>query len=318
MQERILGVHWPFIPDAAMRRLEANPFGFTVRRLPLHPSPADMAPCEIVFGTPDPAVFRDAVSLRWLATPSAGVEPYLDPTLYPNPILLTNSSGGYGVGISEFLLTTTLMLYKRMPEYYEQQLRKVWRYIGQVRAVQGARVTVVGLGDIGSEYARRMHALGAVVTGVRRHAAACPPYCAALYPTDRLDEALADADIVALCLPGTKETAGIMDRRRLESLKPGCVVLNIGRGSALDQDALIELLHAGRLGGAALDVAVPEPLPADHPLWNCPNLILTPHVSGNQSLPLTLERIGQLFYEELERYAAGQPLLHLVDRALGY
>ena len=135
---------------------------------------------------------------------------------------------------------------------------------------------------------------------------------------DKLDEAIAGADAVALCLPGTDETAHIIDKPRMMRMKPGVFILNIGRGSAIEQEALIELLENGHLGGAGLDVTTPEPLPINSKLWDMPNVILTPHVSGGASMEHTLDLIVSKFARYLRDYAAGQPFTRVVDKVLGY
>ena len=177
------------------------------------------------------------------------------------------------------------------------------------------------MGDIGSNFARRAHALGAEVVGVRRTVhpdTPCPDYCLRVVPQSELDAELPQADLVALSLPGTPETAHLFNKERLALCKTGAILMNVGRGSAVDHDALYEAVHSGHLSGAALDVTEPEPLPADHPLWNEPGVILTPHVSGGFSLPRTLDNIADIFVHNLKRYAAGQPLENQVSRTAQY
>ena len=132
------------------------------------------------------------------------------------------------------------------------------------------------------------------------------------------DALLPEADVVALCLPGNSATRHTLDARRIGLLKRNAVVINVGRGSAIDTEALCDALYRGRIAGAALDVTDPEPLPADHPLWDAPNAVITPHISGGFSLPETLEQIVDIFAENLRRDAAGEPLLNLVDLRSGY
>jgi phosphoglycerate dehydrogenase-like enzyme len=139
-----------------------------------------------------------------------------------------------------------------------------------------------------------------------------------MYTTDNLDEALCGADIIALCLPGTDGTRGMFGRKRLESLKRGAYILNVGRGSALDQEALADLLDSGRIGGAGLDVTEPEPLPANSRLWAHPNAIITPHISGGMSLELTLDLIVDKFVRYLGDYIDGNVFEKAVDRQVGY
>ena len=127
-----------------------------------------------------------------------------------------------------------------------------------------------------------------------------------------------ETEILVMALPAVADTAGILSRERIALLPREAIVVNVGRGSAIDQDALMEALNAGRIAGAALDVVVPEPLPKDHPLWSTRNLLLTPHISGNMSLGYTCDRNLDMFCRDLENYAAGRPLEHRVDRKRGY
>ena len=187
-----------------------------------------------------------------------------------------------------------------------------------VRSIAGARVLCVGMGDIGSSFARRAHALGAEVVGVRRHAADCPPYCLRVVGTDKLDEELPTADLIALSLPGTPETDHLFNAARLAKCKPGAILLNVGRGTAVDSDALAAAIQNGTLYGAALDVTDPEPLPPEHPLWGLETVLITPHISGRFSLPRTLENIVGIFAHNLRRYAAGQTLDNQMSRTTHY
>lgn len=274
---------------------------------------------EVLFGYPPPGLVRRAKNLRWLASAAAGIEQFLREGALPNPeCLLTNGSGAYGPTISEHILMVLLMLLRRMPEYQAAAAEQRWPYLSPVRSITGGRFVLLGTGDIGSNTARRLHALGASVTGVSRSGQSREPAFDRVVPLSGLDGVLPEADAVILSLPDTPETVGVLSRARIALLPPSAYVVNVGRGSAIDQDALIEALRAGRLAGAALDVMTPEPLPVGHPLWDCPNTILTPHVSGNMSLGLTCDLAVGLFCRNLERYAAGQPLENLIDRAKGY
>lgn len=279
----------------------------------------DLAGSEILFGNYPPAMLKEVSGLKWVATASAGVDSYCSDGIYPSrDVILTNSSGAYGIAIAEHLLTCTLMLMRRMREYEEGQRQKRWKYLGKIRSVYGSTVTVVGIGNIGGNFARRCKAMGATVRGVKRTAGQKPDYIDQLYLTEQLDQAIEGADVVALCLPGTQQTRMIMTAERLGKLKKGAYLLNIGRGTALDQDALYRLLKEGHLAGAALDVTNPEPLPPEHPLWQLDNLILTPHISGNDSLDYTTDTILSQFIENLALYKQGKPMNHVIDRTIGY
>lgn len=274
---------------------------------------------EVIFGHPAPDMLRQAARLRWLCSDHAGVERYLDERLWPRPdCLLSNGSGAYGPTISEHILMVLLMLLRRMPEYEEDLSRRQWTYHAPIRSIIGSHIVVLGTGDIGSNTARRLKALGASVTGVCRSGKSGEPAFDRVLPTAELDSVLPTADALVMALPSTPETVGILSRERISLLPEHAYVVNVGRGSAIDQQALGDALRAGKLAGAALDVMTPEPLPTDDPLWDCPNIIITPHVSGNMSLGLTCDIDVDMFCADLERYAAGKPLYNLVDRIRGY
>jgi phosphoglycerate dehydrogenase-like enzyme len=194
----------------------------------------------------------------------------------------------------------------------------LWHSEGFVRVVEGSTVLVIGWGDIGSTFGRKMKALGCRVIGVKRRVGACPGWADGLYGMEALDELLPQADVVALSLPGNAATYHTLSRERIALLKPEAVVLNVGRGTAIDTEALADALYEGKIAGAALDVTDPEPLPEDHRLWDAPNAVITPHISGGFALPQTLEQIVELFAVNLEHYLAGEPLDNLIDMETGY
>lgn len=278
----------------------------------------DVQDCEIFFGMLPPELLRQAKSLKWLQCSFAGVDRYADQAQYAENIAITNASGAYGITISEHMVVTLLMLMRRMPEYHEMQKKREWYCVGQIKSVMNSVITVVGVGDIGSNFAKRVLPMGAFVRGVRRTEGPKPDFVDEIYTVDRLDEAITGADVVALCLPGTGETRRLFDRERMLKMKPGAILMNVGRGNAVDLSALDELLRSGHLGGAAIDVTEPEPLPPEHPLWTAPHALITPHISGNTSLPLTCDIIVDIFLDNLERYSKGQALQHLVNLKIGY
>lgn len=274
---------------------------------------------EVLFGHPVPALLRQASQLKWLCSDYAGVEKYLDDAVWPQPdCLLSNGSGAYGPTISEHILMVLLMLLRRMPEYQADLSRRQWTYHTPIRSIIGSHIVVLGTGDIGSNTARRLKALGASVTGVCRSGKSSEPTFDRVLQTAELDSVLPTADALVMALPSTPETVEILSRERISLLPEHAYVVNVGRGSAIDQQALGDALRTGRLAGAALDVMTPEPLPTDDPLWDCPNIIITPHVSGNMSLGLTCDIDVDMFCADLERYAAGKSLHNLVDRIRGY
>ena len=276
--------------------------------------------CEIIFGGIKPAFLANNECLKWLHTSFAGVDSLLKPEVnFPENIILTNSAGTYGIAISEYLLATTLMLMRRNLQYAKLQFENKWQPLGEVGSIYGSKICVVGLGDIGENYAKRCKALGATVTGIARtkrtHASNSVDK---LFTINQLDEAIKDADVIALCLPGTKETAGLFDQKRLNKTKKGALILNIGRGTAIDTKSLISALESGQIGGAGLDVTDPEPLPKDSPLWQMDNVIITPHISGNQTLKLTNTLIVDKFTKYLQDYLTDRPFERVVNKKLGY
>ena len=211
------------------------------------------------------------------------------------------------------------MLLRRMPEYEEVIRAHSWSNQLPIRSIRDNAFTILGTGNIGQNVADRLRSMGAAtVVGLNRSGKADPAHFDAVHPISALDTLLPDAHNLIMALPGTPETAGILTRARIALLPQDALVVNVGRGTAIDQDALVEALNTGAIHGAALDVMDPEPLPQDHPLWTARNLILTPHVSGNMTLGYTCDRNVELFCEDLRRYAAGEPLRGLVDRTLGY
>lgn len=272
---------------------------------------------SIVLGNLPVPLLPQAQSLEWLQLNSAGADSYVQPGVLPAGVRLTNATGAYGPAVAEHMLAMTLSLMKKLPLYRDNQRASLWRDEGPVIGIPGSVFLIVGLGDIGSTYARSVSALGGRVLGIRRHLADKPDYVERLFSMEELDEALPLADVVALALPGNAQTAGLFSADRLNRMKPGAFLLNVGRGSAVDAEALCEALIAGRLAGAGLDVTDPEPLPADHRLWSLPNALITPHVSGWYHMKETGRRIAAICCRNLRHYLAGEELENQVDFATG-
>lgn len=310
-----------FITDAHKRQIDdtANRLGFSVR---YYLSKADasghLADCEVLFAHWR-SLLKETPMLKWYCCSYAGVDPYQPPFRFPEGVLLSNSSGAYGVTIAEHLLMLTLMLQRRMLDYSQIVRDHGWVNDLPVRSIFGSRLTLLGTGDIGTTFAQRAAALRpASIIGVNRSGRAPDPIYDRVLPIAELDRVLPETDILVMSLPSTPETVGILSRQRLALLPENAIVVNVGRGSAVDQEALMDALNTGRLAGAALDVMTPEPLPAGHPLWSTKNLLITPHVAGNMTLGYTCDRTVAMFCEDLENYAAGRPLKRLVDLSRGY
>ena len=273
---------------------------------------------NVIIGNVPREYLKDSPNLRWIQLNNAGTEGFCDPGVLPEGTLLTNASGAYGMAISEHLIAMLFMIQKHLGVYRDQQKEHLWIKQEPMLVTEGSTVLVLGLGDIGSTFARKMKAMGSYVIGVRRTLREKPDYVDELYTMDALSRLLPRADVVALSLPGYAATRGVIGKEGLDRMKPGAVLLNVGRGTAVDTNALSDALYAGKLAGAGLDVTDPEPLPADHPIWDAPGALITPHVSGGYALKPTLEKILALSARNLERYEKGETLENMVDLTTGY
>ena len=276
------------------------------------------AKANAMIGMPPRSVLKSAAKLEWLQLLSAGADRYVQPGVLPQGALLTNATGAYGKSMSEYMICAVLSLLLDFPHYRDNQRQHVWKSSSRARHILGTTALVVGLGNIGGEFSARYKALGGTVIGVKRTPGEKPDYLDELYTADKLDELLPRADVVALSLPSTQETQHLFGKEKFDRMKPGAVLVNVGRGTAVDTDALCEALNAGKLYGAALDVTDPEPLPADHPIWDAPNTIITPHVSGGWDAVENFERVFEIASDNLGRYLRGEPLRNLVDLETGY
>jgi D-2-hydroxyacid dehydrogenase (NADP+) len=246
---------------------------------------------------------RDAPRLSWLHTFSAGVDHPWFQALRKQGIRLTTSSGAHAAPIAHTVMLYLLALTRGLPAWLDAQRRSAWER-HPLRDLQGLVMGVVGLGPIGLEVARLGAALRMRVVGVRRRPRGDEP--CETWPLARLDELIAKADALVLALPLTDETHHLLDARRIALIKPSALLVNVGRGALVDEPALAVALASGRLGGAGLDVFEVEPLPQGSPLWSLPNVIVTPHNSGDT--PGNLDRATEIFLDNLARFGRGEPL----------
>ena len=261
---------------------------------------------------------RQAPRLRWIQLSSSGVVHIVEQMgLGDRPIVVTNAAGMHALPLAEFVLFAMLYFAKRMPRVLADQRRHHWERFA-LDTLPGKTLGIVGLGHVGGAIARLARSAGLRVVAVRRTAGAASesPDADAVYPPAGLRTLLGESDYVVLIVPLTPETAGLLGKAELAAMKPGAVLINIGRGQLVDEAALVESLRSGNLGGAALDVFATEPLPKASPLWDLPNVLVTPH-SMSTALDEN-EWLVDLFSDNLRRYLAGQPLRNVVDRARGY
>ena len=283
-------------------------------------TPALAAQYEVLYGLPSPRLLPLMTNMKWFHSCAAGVDAYVKEDLYADPaIVLTNSAGAYGTTISEHIIMVILMLLRQYPFFADIVSRRDWVQEVPMRSICGSRITVLGTGDIGTCFAQKAKAMGAAhICGVRRSAKPGPACYDEIVTDQELDRILPNTEILVMALPSTAGTTQILNRQRIALLPKNAIVVNVGRGSAIEQQALMDALNEERIAGAALDVMTPEPLPKDHPLWATKHLLLTPHCSGNFSLGLTEDINVDRFCENLVLYSKGESLKHLVDRKLGY
>ena len=273
---------------------------------------------DVILGNVPHQMLACCEHLKLMQLNSAGTDGYTVEDVLKPGTHLANATGAYGLAISEHMLAMLLMLMKKLDVYHDQQRQAEWKDAGGVTSVYGSTTLVLGLGDIGGEFAARVKALGSHVIGIRRTGGEKPPYVDEIDTTENFKKYVPQADIIAMSLPGTPATYHIVDREVFGLMKPGAILLNVGRGTAIDPSALYDALQSGKLGGAGIDVTEPEPLPKDSPLWQCENLLITPHISGGFHLPETFERIVRICGDNLEAIANGTPIRNEVDFATGY
>lgn len=272
---------------------------------------------EIVFGYVSPKVLRGMKSVKWIHLPWAGVEPYLEmEEIKSGSIKLTNSTGVYGPPISEYITGMFLSLKHNLYLHRDEQHEEIWNPRTPGLEFAGSTVGILGFGDIGQTLAKKCKALGTKVIAVKNTPAQKPDYVDRLYTIDDIDEALPRCDFLALCMPGTEGTAGLLSGERIALLKPGVYIVNVGRGSAIDLGALADALRSGKVAAAGLDVFEPEPLPPGHELWHIPNCVITPHTCGRS--PQNKERSVRIFLDNLRKYTDGSELDNLIRVEKGY
>jgi phosphoglycerate dehydrogenase-like enzyme len=278
------------------------------------------------FGRIDVAIVIDlpydvrdvAPRLQWVQAVGAGTGQLQSAGLDDAGIALTSNAGSNSLAIGEFVIGRILQHWKRFPEIEAAQRSHEWNQTLYGRELKDCTLGLIGLGHINAVVAERAQAFGMHVLATRRSGGpgATAPNVDEVLPTSELHTMLGRADVVAAAVPETPETIGLMDAASFSAMKPGAFFCNVGRGSLVDEKALIGALETGHLAGAALDVASQEPLPADHPLWDAPNLFLSPHVSTSPSA--LFPNVHLMFRTNLERFLAGEPLANVVDASRGY
>jgi phosphoglycerate dehydrogenase-like enzyme len=305
------------LSDTDLARIRSVPGAFLVEQgETLEEAIARAADAEVVFaGRWSDDLWKAAPRLRWVQSGGAGVERFLTPDFIGSSVVLTNAAGVYAIPIAEHVIALVLAFARGLHRTIRSQMARQWEY-PEVREVVGSTLGVVGLGAIGTEVARRAKGLGMRVLAVRRRPDRASEFADAVRGADALPWLLAESDHIALCAALTHRTRHLIGEAELKVMKPTSYLINIGRGGLIDEPALISALQSSAIAGAGLDVFAQEPLPADSPLWDMPNVIITPHHAGDS--PHSHDRLMALFCENLRRYLAGEELLNVVDKKAGY
>jgi len=261
-------------------------------------------------------LWKAAPRLRWVQSWGAGIERFLTPEFIASPIILTNAQGCYALPIADHVMGFVLHFSRGLNLAARSQIGHRWGVDREPDELGGRTMGIIGLGGIGSEVARRAKAFGMRVIAVRRRPERSSQFADEVRGPDGLDWLLGESDYVALCAALTPETQHLIGEEQLRKMKPTAHLINIGRGGLVDEAALTAALQEGRIAGAGLDVFETEPLPSDSPLWDMPNVLITPHDAG--SSPKSHDRLMALFCENLRRYLAGEELLNVVDKGQGY
>jgi phosphoglycerate dehydrogenase-like enzyme len=333
-QVRTVLIAWDLAPEY----VEEIRHAFPSLRIVQETSPDGMRraarEAEVIFAGDMPReLLQAATCVRWLQSVGAGVEDWFHPELMEGDVILTNASGVHGTQIAELILGMalcfatglhTLIAAQRTPDHGHvatgtgqgTDVRDVVR--AHKYELEGQTMGIIGLGAIGDATARKAHGLGMRVLAARRHPADPPHYIAQVLGADResLSTLLRESDHVALCLPLTPETDGLIGEAELRRMKRTAYIYNVGRGSSIDPQALERALTEGWIAGAGLDVSVPDPPDDRSPLWTMPNVILSQHTSGFS--PKYVRRVTDIFLENMRRYLAGEPLLNQIDKNLRY
>lgn len=266
--------------------------------------------------------FAQAKKLRWIHSPAAAVHKLIVPELVASDVILTNARSVHGPVVAEHAIAMLLAMAKKLPQAERFQAKHIWSQQqlwndrARPREVAGATLAVIGLGGIGAETARLASALGMRVLAVREHPEKGAGPAAEVFGYDQLARVLGQADYVVVAAPLTPRTGGLMNAERLRQMKPDAYLINVARGALVDEPALIQALQQRKLAGAALDVFSAEPLPADSPLWDLDNVLITPHTAAVTDRLWT--RHYELLSDNLRRFLAGEPLRGIVDKQKGY
>ena len=276
---------------------------------------------EVQFGEIARDVFLAAKRLRWFQYIGIGFDHIVEsiPELVESDVVMTNCRKTHVVSMADHAFAMILAFAHNVPQLIEDQRARRWdtlKYFGRMRELTGTTMGIVAMGDIGKAVAERARGFDMDVYGVDIQKMPPPPGVREVWTLDRLDDLMALSDYLVVTAPLTPQTRGIINRKRLERLKKGAVIVVVSRGQIVEEEPLIDALRSGHVAGAGLDVVAQEPLPADSPLWDAPNVLISPHVSADSSQ--MWERRKQICKDNLRRYLAGEQLVYVCDKKAGF
>ncbi|MDO4197852.1 MAG: D-2-hydroxyacid dehydrogenase [Erysipelotrichaceae bacterium] len=280
-------------------------------------SDEDLKDVEIVLGTLNKEYIKKMPNLKYIHLSTAGSDNIAFLEEVKDKVILTNSTGGFSDSIAEWVIAMIYFFYKKIGDYYLNQKDHIYKNLGETKSLIDSKVLIIGCGSIGLACAKRLKALGSYIVGIKRTAGEKPEYVDEMYTTDKTDELIGDADIIVMAMPQNDETRHFMDESRLKLIKEDSLLINVGRGSAIDTKALIPLLKEKKFN-AALDVHEIEPLSKDSELWDMENVFVTPHATGNETMAYTRKVLCDLMIENLDAYMNHRPLKNVVDFKTGY
>lgn len=317
MKKRIL-VTLP-VTEHHKKRLERNITNCSFQYIPLSEVTIDMVQnSEIIVGNVPASYISASNTLELLQLNSAGADAYILPGVLSSGTILTNATGAYGKTVAEHTFGMMMCLQKKLHLYRDDRVKEEWKDYGTVTSISDATVTAIGLGDIGLYFAGMAKALGAYVIGIKRRKSDCPKQVDELHLMEDFYEIVPKSDVIVSFLPNTPSTYHLYNMDFFSKMKNTGIFLNAGRGSAVDQEALLSAVQTQGIYAAGLDVTDPEPLPSGHPLWKEKNIMITPHVSGSYHLPETLDKIVEIAAANIENHLTGKPLKNLIDFETGY
>lgn len=281
----------------------------------------ELTDADIYMGWINRELFLGAPKLKWIQSPSSGVNYYLDiPEIVDGDVLLTSASGTHAAGVADSTVGMILAITRGIRPAIIDQVSKTWNPVAirpTLIELTGSTVGIVGLGQIGRAFAQRIKAFDTRVIAVDLNPNATSPHVDQVQGLDKLDDLMAESDIVVVLVPFTAQTQNMIGAAQLAKMKPHALLVPMSRGGIVQQDALVDALKAGQLGGAALDVFSPEPLPQDSELWTLPNVLVAPHIAGGTQLEG--QKILEIFTENLERFRNNQtPLRNQVNKQAGF